>query len=211
MPLWAALFAAISKRDQLAQRQWFGVVIGLAGLALFLDPSVLAGSSLAGVVFVFAAAASWGLGAVIHRAVPLKTPPLSQTFYQLIASGGVLALLAIVLEADHPMHLTGSLASIMVWNWLVPTSLAVWSWNRVLMRLPAATAGQLLMATPLVGIAASAIIFRETVPPVFATSTVLVIAGALLVLLGHGRSPAASLRRDQARCRGARGSSRSGR
>jgi drug/metabolite transporter (DMT)-like permease len=182
MPLWAALFGVALRGERLTAGQWLGLLIGAAGLALFFDPSVFAGATVVGVVLVFAAAASWGLGAVIHRASNFRTPPLSQAFFQLIASGAVILPLALVFERGQPVHLTSSLALIMVWNWLVPTSLAVWTWSRVLKRLPAAMGGQLLMGTPLVGIATSAYIFGETIPPAFVVSTALVIIGALLVL-----------------------------
>lgn len=183
MPLWAALFGAALYNERLTLGQWLGLAMGAGGLALFLDPSVFAEGSPIGIAFVFTAAASWGLGVVVHRGGHLVTPLVNQAFFQLVCSGAVLAVAASVCEHDTSLQLTPLLAGVMFWNWLVPTSLAVWGWTRVLSRLPAATVGQLLMATPLVGIACSALIFGEAVPLVFGASTALVIGGALLVLM----------------------------
>jgi drug/metabolite transporter (DMT)-like permease len=183
MPLWAALFGALWLRERLALWQWLGLLAGAAGLALFLDPTVVAGAPL-GTLMVLGAAASWGLGAVVHRRAPFRASPTSQAFFQLIAAGAVIAVLAVALERHHPIRVTPSLAAITVWNWLVPTSLTLWSWNRLLRLVPASTAGQLVMASPLAGIAASAAIFGERLSPAVLASTVLVIAGALMVIAG---------------------------
>ena len=182
MPIWAALFASMTGQDRVGARRWVGIVLGASGLALFVNPEVLGNSSILGAFLVLCAAWSWGIGVVVHRWRPLTTPFLVQAFFQLICSGVVLGLLALVFERDAVTRWTPTLVTILAWNCVIPTAVAVWSWSRVLQQLPAATAGQFLLATPLVGMAAGSIMFGEAVPPIFVVSAVLIVAGCFFVL-----------------------------
>lgn len=182
MPLWAALLGLAVGQDRLTRRQWFGIIIGAAGLSLALDPAALGAHAGLGGGLVLAAAISWAIGGVIHRHRPLATPFLTQAFIQLLAAGCAIGLLALVLEPDPRIHVTSTLVLVTVWNWLVPTSIAVWCWSQVLQRMSTAAAGQVLMFTPMVGIVAGAIIFGESIPPIFLASALIMIAGTLLVL-----------------------------
>lgn len=182
MPMWAALFASITGQDRVGPRRWVGIVLGAAGLALFINPDVLGHGSALGGFLVLCAAWSWGVGVVVHRWRPLVTPFLVQAFFQLICSGVVLGVLALVFERDAVTRWTPTLMIILAWNCVIPTAVAVWSWSRVLQELPAATAGQFLLATPLVGMGAAAIMFGEVIPPIFIASAVLIVAGSYFVL-----------------------------
>src|SRR5690606_28646858 len=119
-----------------APRQWFGIVLGAIGVSLVLDLDVLGEHGGTGALLVLAGAVSWAFGAVIQRYRPMSTPLLTQAFYQLVVSGALMAVLAVVFEAGAAVRVTPSLTIVMVWNWLVPTSLAVWSWSRVLRHMP---------------------------------------------------------------------------
>lgn len=182
MPLWAALMGLAIGRDVLTMRQWIGILVGAVGLSLVLNPNALGARGGVGALLVLAAAVSWALGAVIHRYRAITTPFLTQAFYQLMASAAVITVLAVTFESDATLRVTPSLTIVMIWNWLVPTSLAVWSWSRVLQRMPASTAGQVLMVTPLVGMATGAVMFDEAIPPIFLASAGAVLVGTLLVL-----------------------------
>ncbi|MEP7207313.1 MAG: DMT family transporter [Casimicrobiaceae bacterium] len=182
MPIWAALFASITGQDRVGARRWLGIVLGASGLALFVNPEVLGNSSILGAFLVLCAAWSWGIGVVVHRWRPLTTPFLVQAFFQLICSGVVLGFLALVFEHAAVTRWTPALVMILAWNCVIPTAVAVWSWSRVLQQLPAATAGQFLLATPLVGMATGSIMFGEAVPPIFIISAALVVAGSYFVL-----------------------------
>ena len=186
MPLWAALFAMALRRERLAPRKLLGVLVSLGGLALFMDPAVIPWrdpASQQGMVMVLFAAACWGLGAVLYGMRTWQAPLLAQTLWQLLAAGVVLGALALWLEPDRPLRPSATLAAVLAWNFIGPTALAVWAWSQVLQRVSAAVAGQLLMSTPLVGIACSVLIFGEDLPPAFLLSAACVTLGGLLVLL----------------------------
>lgn len=186
MPLWAALFDILLLKRRLSTVQILGIVVSLSGLLFFMDPTVLdwsvKGVAL-GITLALMAAMFWGLGAVLYKSHQWQASLLSQTLWQLITSGTVLFVLAIAFEDPLNTSLTFRLVLIMIWNWVVPTALAVWAWSQVLNRMTASNAGQLLMCTPFVGIAASAVIFNENLPPAFAASSTLIVLGGLMVLV----------------------------
>jgi drug/metabolite transporter (DMT)-like permease len=186
MPLWAAIFDWLFFRTRLAPMQICGITVSLGGLLLFLDPSVLdwrADGVAAGMVMTLLAAMLWALGAVFYRTRVWTAPLLSQTLWQLVTSGLVVACAALLLEAPLSTTPSVTLGIILVWSWLIPMALAVWAWTKVLSRLSASTAGQLLMSTPFVGIAASSVIFNESLPPAFAVSALFIAVGGLMVLI----------------------------
>lgn len=186
MPIWAVVFDMFILRARLRPLQILGVLTSLAGILLFLDPTVLdwghRGTAI-GMGLTLTAAMLWGLGAVLYRSRRWTTAFLVQSFWQLLTTGTVLSIIALLVEYPMSIQYTTTLMLILVWNWIVPTAIAVWAWSRVLSRMSASIAGQLLMCTPFVGIAMSAWVFQEDLPPIFAISVVLIALGGALVLL----------------------------
>jgi drug/metabolite transporter (DMT)-like permease len=81
VPLFVLLLARLAFGDAVGARRWIGFAIGLGGVAWLAGPSALAGvaeGSLGGQVACVAAAACYGCGAMIVRAMP-PTPPLTAT------------------------------------------------------------------------------------------------------------------------------------
>lgn len=188
MPLWAAILDAVIMKARLSRIQYAGILISLCGMVLFLQPTVIdwgAPGTTVGVLLVLAAAMLWGLGAVLYRGHLLSASLLSQTLWQLLTAGLVLAIGALIFERPLSLNPTLQLMLILLWNWVVPSAVAVWAWSRILYKLPASIAGQFLMATPFVGIGASTIIFDEVLSPAFTSSALLIVAGGALTLLAR--------------------------
>lgn len=186
MPFWAAIFDILILRARLGLMQALGILVSLAGMLLFIDPRVIDWSdsgAVMGIGFALAAGLLWGLGAVLYRSRPWTASFLSQSLWQLLVAAAVLAVAAVVFESSFTAKYTMTVMIILVWNWIVPTALAVWAWTKVLNRISASTAGQLLMFTPFVGIATSAWMFDEKLPTVFWISTACIIVGGSMVLI----------------------------
>lgn len=186
MPFWAAIFDMVILRARLRPIQLLGILVSLGGMVLFIDPSVIDWSdsgAVTGLFFALGAGMLWGLGAVLYRSRSWSASLLSQSLWQLLVAGIVLATAAIVLEFPFIPRYSVTVLLILIWNWIIPTALAVWAWTKVLNRIPASIAGQLLMFTPFVGIAMSAWMFNEELPPVFWASTALIVLGGAMVLI----------------------------
>lgn len=186
MPFWAALFDILFFKSKPGFAQIIGMVLSLAGLLIYFDPAVLdwheEGVTFGLFITVFAAVL-WGMGAVLYRHYNFQTPLLSQTLWQLLVASLVMLVFAWWLEFPASYQITPRIILILIWNWFVPTALAVWAWTKLLNLLPGAVAGQLLMTTPFVGIGFSALVFDEALPPVFAMSVVLISVGGGLSLM----------------------------
>jgi len=192
MPLWAAIFDALILRNRLSWAQYLGILVSISGILLFLDPAVIdwgdTGAAF-GIGMTLAAALCWGLGVVLYRTRPWTASLLSQTLWQLLAAGCVLAVAAVWVEFPVLPRFTPTLILIILWNWVVPTAVAVWAWTKILSYIPGSIAGQFLMTTPFVGIAFSAWIFSEDLPPVFAVSAALITLGGVLALIRRPAPP----------------------
>jgi drug/metabolite transporter (DMT)-like permease len=104
--------------------------------------------------------------------------------WQLLLSTLPLAGAALAV-GDPRLHWTPALLAILFYNWIVTTALAYWCWARVLAVLPAATAGQAVMLTPVVGYGLSAAMLGDPVSTDVIASIALISAGLYLTL----RSP----------------------
>jgi drug/metabolite transporter (DMT)-like permease len=72
---------------------------------------------------------------------------------------------------------------IILYNALVPTILAFWFWAKILTLIPAATAGQFVLLSPILGIGLGSLVLGETVTPMLIVSATLILGGALLACM----------------------------
>jgi O-acetylserine/cysteine efflux transporter len=80
---------------------------------------------------------------------------------------------------------TPQLLAILGWNALVPTILGFRAWAKALERLPVTTASQVLLLSPVLGVALSALALGERVTPSLLLAAALTLAGSLLALRGR--------------------------
>lgn len=190
MPFWAALFDVLIMRNKPSIFQFIGMIASFTGLLLFLNPSVIQWQQTGvtvGVSITVLAAALWGLGTVLYRYWNFKTPMLNQTLWQLFTASIIMFFVAAAIEFPTKPNITWQLVIILLWNWVIPTALAVWSWTKLLNLLPGSIAGQLLMSTPFVGIAFSAFIFDEQLSPEFTISAILISIGGILAMIRRSK------------------------
>lgn len=190
----APLFAAIGLQfclpeERLGVRQWVGISIAFAGIAItFLagshqsDSQPALADRLFGDVLGLCAGAAWGLTTVTVRLSKLSDAPASQTlYYQLLGAALVLLPLALLTEKSSFSAFHG-----MVWTSMIFQTLAVsvasyliWFW--MLRRYLAARLGIMAFMTPLFGVVLSVWLLDETVSDGFIAGAVLSLAGLLMV------------------------------
>lgn len=186
MPFWVTVFSFLVAGLRPARTQIVGMLLSVGGLLLFLDPAVIdldSYNALFGLGLALIAPVLWGLGAVLYKFGSWRSSILSQSFWQLLVAGLFLAVLAFLFERKAEVNFTLSLWFILIWNCIGPAAFSVWAWSEVLKRMPASTASQFTMFTPFVGIAASTLIFQETLPAMFAISVLFIASGGVLSLV----------------------------
>ena len=187
MPLWAIPLELWLEPQRLGRRQLLGAAVGFAGLLLFMNPALVDWGSpraLAGNAMLLFAAIAWGLGSILYRRRAWRSGFWAQTWWQLAVSVPAVAALAMTGALAGPIHWTGRLVAVLVYNWVVTTALGYFLWNRILAVLPAGIAGQVMALTPVGGFLLATAIFGGSVTADIVASIGLIVAGIFVTLRG---------------------------
>ncbi len=187
-PLWTLLLSSVVLGERLTPFNVAGVVLGLAGIALLTNPWALPweASTLPGIISALIGAIAWALGSVLYRRRRWRSTFWQQVFWQLAASGCVTAAAAAWFEADKAVTLSRALILIMAYNMAIPTALAFWCWSQALTRVKPTTASQILLLSPVFGVAQGHVVLGEPLSVAVVASGGCVLAGALLTFVRAG-------------------------
>lgn len=182
MPIWALFFGLVLSRDLVNLKSVIGVALGFGGLALFCAPWSMDWTSfdaLTGSGAALLGSMAWALGAVLYRRFTWSSDLGQQIFLQLLTAA-VTAMLCAAAFEQRAVSFDGTYIAIIIYNALVPTILAFWCWAKILTLIPATTAGQFVLLSPIVGIVLGSLVLGEAMTPVLIASAALILGGALL-------------------------------
>ena len=185
MPLWAI---PLELRHGFAGRrhyQLLGAAIGFAGLLLFMNPGLVDWRDpriVGGNLMLLGAAICWALGSVIYRRRRWRSGFWTQTFWQVAVSSVAVAAIAAPEMTGQPIGWSPVLLGVLAYNWLITTALGYFLWNKVLVAMPAATAGQIMTLTPILGFLLSTAVFGGAISWDVVLSIALIIAGIVVSL-----------------------------
>jgi len=181
-PVWTLLLSALILGERLTAVSVAGVALGIIGIGFLTNPVAMPwdAATVPGVACAFAATLGWALAAVLYRRTTWRSTFWQQVFWQLAVSAIAMTVVAVLVEAHHPIRPTASLAVIMIYNVLVPTALAYWCWAQALSRVKASTASQIMLISPVFGVAQSHVVLGEPLSAAVIASAVCVISGACL-------------------------------
>ena len=185
-PVFTALgLHALVPGERLAARQWCGVLLAFAGIAVAFSGGSSGGgsSTLAGDLCGVIAAALWAATTVLIRRSSLARASAAKTlFYQLAASVPVLLLASWAMGEKGVVTLSPFAMASLTYQALVSFgSLLVWF--GLLTRYLAAPLSVLTFLTPLFGVLCGVLVLSEPFTPAFAACALLVAAGIVLVNL----------------------------
>ena len=166
--------------------QILGGILAFAGIAV-IGSTRLAGASLGPFALAVLASFFWGSANVLAKTAG-KVDMLAFTVWSSLAVP--LPLLALSLAVDG----TGPLLALAHPSWRLVASVLVVAyagtvfgfglWSRLLAHYSAATVAPFALLVPVVGMAAGAVVYGESVSPVELVGGVLVMAGLALNMLG---------------------------
>lgn len=191
IPLFVVIFAALRLRQAISRFQLFGIAAAFAGIVLvalgngegqiadaqttFSGPVWVLGSALA-VAFYYV----WSVELTLRHGTALVAA-WSTVF-------GLLALLPwAAWEAWHtPFEMTGQAMGAALYLGLVVSVVGLFMWLKILREVPAGIAASVQFLQPVFGIAASALIFGDSIGSQFLMGVALILSGLALVIRARG-------------------------
>lgn len=189
MPLWAFLAAIPLLGERITTRRIVSLMLGIGAVSILAgDGLIRFGAAPLGVIAMLAAAASWGLGTVVQKKTPWRTPMLTVAGWQLLIGGAPLAALALAQDTAPYADITMGGALAMAYIVLIGTVLGYWAWFRVVQMIPSDMAALGILPSPIIGVISSTLILGEPLGwPEFAA--VALLTAALATMLYRRKRP----------------------
>ena len=189
-PLWVAPFAWLFLSEPVTPTRWAGVALGLAGLAIMFNPLAFDWSdrsALIGNGLLLLAALCWAANILYVRAHQWISSPFQLVFWQALLATVVLSALALAFDGVPVITWTPELTGALLYGGICGTALAHWAVVTVNRSLPAVTTSLGLLATPVVGVAVSAIFLGEPIGASLICAMALILGGIAIGTIPHGK------------------------
>jgi drug/metabolite transporter (DMT)-like permease len=178
--LWAVPVAAVWLGEGLTLPRLAGLVVGLSGLGVLLDPSRMDWTDpgvLAGHGLLLAAAVVTAVVSVHIRGHRWAASPLDLMPWQIALAVPPVVVMALVVEGPPTFGWSPVTVLIVLYQMVVATPFTVWGLQTVLRRVQAITTNLALIAVPLVGVLAAALLVDEALTARSVVSLVLIGLG----------------------------------
>ena len=172
-------------QERLNARQWAGVLLAFAGVAVAFGDGFAGGrGTLMGDFFGLMGAVFWAATTVLIRASRLASASAPKTlFYQLAVSAPVLLAVSWMMGEPGVIRLTPLIVAAFVYQCAVVAFASFLTWFWLLRHYLAARISVLTFLTPLFGVLAGVLLLGEPLTPSFAIAALLVGGGIFLVNL----------------------------
>ena len=186
VPVWALIWGALVLGERVTAAAAVGAALGVAGVVILADPFAGDGAwdaaALPGVLAATLGVNGWALGSVLYRRRRWESGFWAQVFAQMVATALAAVALAPLTEDVSAITLSAPMLTVAAYNALGPMLLGFYCWSQALSRVPAATAGQVMILAPVFGVAQSHLALGEPLSPNILIAGALVLTGAWLAL-----------------------------
>ena len=193
-PIWIVATASLRPGGRLpVRKEWFGLALGLAGLALLAGPSAMAsirgdaGSLDVGAVgLVLLGCVSWSVGSVIGRELPRPANAFMGSAIQMLSAGTVLFVACLVTGQWELVHLDAistrswiAFAFLVFFGSLLAFSAYIW----LLGVAKTSHVSTYAYVNPIVALILGATIGHEVITPMMLIAGVITLLGVVLVVM----------------------------
>jgi len=193
-PLWVAPAAWLFLREKVSAQRFAGIALGMAGIAVMFNPLAFDWSdrsALIGNGLLLVAALCWAVNIVYVRSHAWISSPFQLLFWQALLATLLLTMVALLHDGvPRAIVWTGELAGAFLFAGVVGTALAHWAMVLINRSLPATVTALGLLATPVMGVAASSVLLGEPVSLSLLSAMVMILAGIALGTMSFGRRDA---------------------
>jgi len=189
VPVFLALFARGVFGDRLSGRAWLGLLVGLAGIALLVDPR---GGELGAVLLALVGAAAWAAGSMRSRMSKGPRRPLVAASLEMLGGALVFAVVGLLLGETAGLTLTGvSVRAWVAFGYLVLAGsiVAYTAYSWLLRNTSTALVGTYAYVNPVVAVGLGALVLGEAVEARTALAGALVLVSVVLLVTGRPGEP----------------------
>lgn len=194
MPVWVAVIGAVVLGERLPRLAGLGIIVGFAGVAILVAPSVTGGTGALdpiGLAAVLLSPICWSSGSLFasHKA-HLPRRPLVATGLQMVTGGGVLLLMSLI--AGEPARFDASTVtapSLGAFFYLVVVGslLAFTTYGWLLRKAPLPLVSTYAYINPIVAVALGAVVLGEPIEPGTLVAGAVIVLGVALIVTARGR------------------------
>ena len=180
MPLWVFPAAVLLFGEKLTPWKLIGMVLGLAGLIVLLNPASIDWSDrhvLLGNFLLLVGAAMWAVAILHTRRHRWRLSPLQLAPFQMALLIVPACFVAWATEGPFRGEWSWGLLAMLLYNGLLATAFGFWAAVSIQRALPSTTVSLSYLAVPAWGLAASTLWLGEPLPA-------SLLLGGLLILLG---------------------------
>lgn len=182
MPLWVAVTHVLVLRIRPTRSETLGMVLGLTGVVVLLDPTSLRWSGsgeLAGAGMLLLSAMIWGVTTIHVRRHRWRASPLELQPWQLLVALVPITVLAPVIEPGLPVDWNPGTVGLIAYSGPLATAFAMWATQSITRSMGAQSATTGFLAVPLVGLAAGALLLGERLTAADLAGFALIVAGVV--------------------------------
>lgn len=199
MPLWVALLLWIFFRVKPRRNELLGLVMGLTGIVVLVNPSVInwtVPGEVAGTLALVVNGILWA-GVTIHiRRHTWLSLPLDLQPWMLLVAFVPVAVVALLMESGRQVTWDAATVLILLYSGPLATAFANWASQSITRSLGPLASAMGFLATPVVGLVAGAVFLHEALGPVDLAGFALVLGG--IAATTAIRAPASQPARDPA-------------
>ncbi len=194
MPVWVAILGRVFLGERLPWLAGIGIVVGFAGVAILVGPTALGTAGAmdpAGLAAILVSPLAWSTGSLFasHRAT-LPGRPLVATGAQMLAGGGVLAVMA-ALTGEYGRLDIAAVSADSFWALayltVIGSLLAFTAYGWLLRVAPLPLVATYAYVNPIVAVILGAIILREPVDLRTVVAGAVIVGAVALIVTARAR------------------------
>jgi drug/metabolite transporter (DMT)-like permease len=188
--LWMAFFDAIvpGGKTPLGWRVVLGLAIGFLGTTLLVgaSPREILAADLRGPIALTLASSAWAFGSIYYKRHPSDTSPYVAAAVQMIAGGGAVALVGLVLGEGARWHMTTTGFLSMAYLALFGSIVGFTAYVYALRNAPATIVGTYAYVNPVIAVVLGWLILNEAVTGRTWLAMVLILGAVVWIQLSDG-------------------------
>ena len=190
MPLWVFPAAVLFFGEQLTPWKLIGMVLGVAGLVVLLNPASIDWSNrdvLLCNLLLLLAAGMWAIAILHTRRHRWHLSPLQLAPFQMALLIGPGCVAAWAMTGPFRAEWSWRLIAMLLYNGSLASAFAFWAAVSIQRALPATTVSLSYLAVPAWGLAASTLWLGEALPATLVLGGILILLGVAAIAVGDSR------------------------